>query len=75
MAEIVRYEFDGGVATITLDDGKVNALSLDMLRRIDEALDRAEADEAVVVLTGREGRFSGGFDLGVLSDDVIRLDD
>lgn len=67
MAEIVGYELDGGVATVTMDDGKVNALSLSMLGAIGVALDRAEADGAVVVLAGRPGRFSGGFDLGVLN--------
>lgn len=63
MTELLTYVFDEGIATITLDDGKVNALSIPMLIAIDGALDRAEADGAVVVITGREGRFSGGFDL------------
>lgn len=63
----VGYELADGVATVTLDDGKVNALSLDMLSQIGAALDRAEADGAVVVLVGREGIFSGGFDLKVLN--------
>jgi len=63
----VTYASDGPVATITMDDGKANALSLTMLTEVNAALDRAEADGAVVVLTGREGRFSGGFDLGVLN--------
>lgn len=67
MGSLVSYQFQDGVATITMDDGKVNALSLAMLGEINEALDRAEADEAVVVLTGRPGRFSGGFDLKVIT--------
>src|ERR1700722_15536347 len=37
-----------------------------MLRDIDGALDRAVADGATVVLTGRAGVFSAGFDLRVL---------
>jgi hypothetical protein len=37
-----------------------------MLGELNEALDRAEADGAAVLLTGREGRFSAGFDLPVL---------
>lgn len=65
MGELAKYERAGNVATITLDDGKVNALSHPMLGEINKALDRAEADKAAVVLAGREGRFSGGFDLGV----------
>lgn len=63
MDELTTYELADGIATITLDDGKVNALSPGMLGSIGRRLDRAEADEAVVVLTGRERTFSAGFDL------------
>lgn len=62
----VAYSLAGGVATITMDDGKVNALSPRMLHEVNAALDRAAADEAMVVLAGRDGVFSAGFDLGVL---------
>lgn len=64
--EPVRYELDDAVATITMDDGKVNALSPAMLAAIGDALDRAAADSAVVVLQGREGTFSAGFHLPTL---------
>lgn len=63
---IVGYRLEGSVATITMDDGKVNALSLRMTTELNAALDRAEADRAVVVLSGRDGVFSAGFDLPVL---------
>jgi enoyl-CoA hydratase len=66
MTDLVSYRFADGVATITMDDGKVNALSPAMLADINEALDRASADEGVVVVTGRAGIFSGGFDLKIL---------
>lgn len=66
MTEPVTYALDGTVATIRMDDGKVNALSLDMFASLNAALDRAEADRAVPLLIGREGRFSAGFDLRVL---------
>jgi enoyl-CoA hydratase len=46
-----------------MDDGRANALSPAMFGELFEALDRAEADEAIVVLSGRERTFSGGFDL------------
>jgi len=62
----VSYELDAGVATIGMDDGKANALSNDMLVALHAAFDRADDDEAVVVLTGREGRFSAGFHLPTL---------
>jgi enoyl-CoA hydratase len=66
MGALVTYRMHDSVATITMDDGKVNALSLAMLTELGAALDRAAADRAVVVLTGREGVFSAGFDLPVL---------
>jgi enoyl-CoA hydratase len=65
MSDIVRYERCGRVAAITMDDGKANVLSVAMLDALNMALDRAEADAAAVVLAGREGVFSGGFDLNV----------
>jgi enoyl-CoA hydratase len=68
MTEPASYELDKRIATITMDDGKVNALSIEMLEAVLAAFDRAEKDEAVVVLTGREGYFSAGFDLKVFSD-------
>jgi enoyl-CoA hydratase len=63
---LVNYHVDDVVATITMDDGKVNALSPAMQAELNKALDQAEADGAVVVLSGRDGVFSAGFDLGVM---------
>jgi enoyl-CoA hydratase len=62
----VRYDVADGVATLTMDDGKVNALSPAMLAAVEGALDRAAEDGAVVVLQGREGTFSAGFHLPTL---------
>lgn len=74
MSELVGYTLDGPIATIAMDDGKVNALSVTMLEALHSALDRAEQDKAVVVLTGREGFFSAGFDLKVFaSGDTDRV--
>src|SRR5262245_28693846 len=66
MSGLVAYQLEDAVATITMDDGKVNALSPQMFTALNAALDRAAADHAVVVLVGREGVFSAGFDLPVL---------
>lgn len=63
MSELAYYDLADGVATITMDDGKVNALSEDMLGQVSAHFDQAEADGAVVVLTGRERTLSAGFDL------------
>jgi enoyl-CoA hydratase len=65
MPDIVTYNRKDTIATITMDDGKVNALSPQMLADLNAALDQAEADGVAAVLTGREGILSGGFDLKV----------
>ena len=65
MTDLVSYAFADGVATLTMDDGKANAMGPAMQAALNAALDRAEADKAIVVLTGRPGVFSGGFDLSV----------
>lgn len=61
--ELVRYTLDGPVARIDLDDGKVNALAHPLMEAFSEALDRAEREARAVVIAGRPGRFSAGFDL------------
>ncbi len=68
--EAVRYELQDGVATVSLDDGKVNALSIETLRALHGALDRAEQDGAVTIVRGREGYLSAGFDLKVFGEGV-----
>ena len=75
-ASSVHYEFDDGIAVIRLDDGKRNALSPRVLRDLGQALDRAEADRAIVILTGRDEVFSAGFDLKVMKSggtDTLRM--
>lgn len=64
--EPVQYSLNDQVATIRIDDGKRNALSPQVLRGINKALDQAESDGAIVILTGRESVFSAGFDLKVM---------
>jgi enoyl-CoA hydratase len=66
MKRLVDYRLDGAVASITMDDGKVNAMSPSMIAELNGALDQAEADRAVVLLTGRESVLSAGFDLPTL---------
>ena len=76
MAALVDYRLDDRIATITMDDGKVNALSPAMLGELNAALDRAAADRAVVLLAGRDGVWSAGFDLPTLragGDEMISM--
>ena len=68
MTDRVTYRLEDGIARITMDDGKVNAMSSEMLADLEAALDRAEADKATVVLrSARPGLFSAGFDLKVFA--------
>ena len=74
--EFVHYEQQDGIATIRIDDGKRNALALPVLREIGLAFERAKADDATVILSGRESVFSAGFDLHVMKRggmDAIRM--
>lgn len=64
--EAFTYTVDGDVATISFDDGKANALSHAAIDAFHEHLDRAEKEAAAVVVVGRPGRFSAGFDLSVM---------
>lgn len=67
MTTLVTYQLKDGVATIAMDDGKANALSLAMQAELNAALDQALTDKAIVVLAGRQGMFSAGFDLPTLT--------
>ena len=62
----VTLEMKDGVAGIVMDDGKVNAVSHDLLEGLEGALDKAEREAKAVLLSGRPGVFSGGFDLAVI---------
>jgi enoyl-CoA hydratase len=65
------YRFDDGVAIVTLDDGKANAFSTAALVRLEAHLDHADLDGAeALVLVGRPGRFSAGFDLDEMTGSV-----
>ncbi len=60
----------GDVSVVTLDDGKANVLTPEVIAELRAALDRAEADEVAVVLAGRPDRFCAGFDLRTLSSSI-----
>lgn len=68
MSNVVSYQTEKNTAIITLDDGKANAVSHVLLEELNEALDKAENDKKLVVLTGRPGKFSAGFDLSIMQE-------
>ncbi|MNE10390.1 putative enoyl-CoA hydratase [compost metagenome] len=67
MSELISYQLDDGIATLTLSNGKVNAISPDVIAAFNAALDQAEKDRAVVIITGQPGILSGGYDLKVMT--------
>lgn len=76
MPDLVHYELREAVAHITLDDGKANAISHATIAGLHEGLDRAEREARAVVLAGRAGRLSAGFDLATMrggADEVRSL--
>ena len=69
MPDIATYELIDQIAVVTMDDGKANAFSPTMIATVNGLLDQAESEAKAVVLTGRDGIFSGGFDLRVIRGD------
>ncbi len=67
MSDLVAYQLDDGVATLTLSNGKVNAISNEVVAAFNAALDQAEQDRAVVIITGQPGILSGGYDLKIMT--------
>lgn len=68
MSEPVTFEPGDRFSTIKMDDGEANVLSTETLEALNEALDQAEEEKNPVLLAGREGMFSGGFDLAVFRE-------
>ncbi|MGB3455682.1 MAG: crotonase/enoyl-CoA hydratase family protein [Litorimonas sp.] len=63
MTDLLSYELSDDVATIRLDDGKANAFSNAMFDAVGEAMDRADAEAKIIVLRGKDGIFSAGYNL------------
>ena len=79
MSDTLTVEQRGPVRIVTMDDGKANAFSLEVINDLRGLLREAEADDETrsLVIAGREGRFSGGFDLSAMRagdvDAVVEL--
>jgi enoyl-CoA hydratase len=72
----VTYSLEDGIATLTLDDGKANAMAPAMSAALNENLDRATGKAKAVIIQGRKGIFCGGFDLKVINggDDALKTE-
>jgi enoyl-CoA hydratase len=66
---MITAEDHEGTTVLHLDDGKVNAFSLDLIAELDECLDRSVATSGPIVLVGRDGILSAGLDLQELNRD------
>ena len=64
---IATLSKENDISIIKLDDGKANAFSYDMLSQVNDLLKKVPRDSGALVITGREGLFSGGFDLKTLA--------
>ena len=64
----MKYEIlEDGIIKISLDNGKANAVSLELANEMIEALAKAQKDGKGVLLCGNPGMFSAGFDLKVIA--------
>jgi len=66
-APILDYALNDGVAVLTMDDGRANALGYAMIEALSAAIARAESEAKAIVIFGREKRFCAGFDLEVMA--------
>ncbi len=77
MTDYLTTTITDGIAHIKLDDGKANALGFEMQEALQTALDQAEKDAEALLISGREGVLSAGFNLKVMQngtrEDVIRM--
>ncbi|MDG2193951.1 MAG: crotonase/enoyl-CoA hydratase family protein [Polaribacter sp.] len=67
MNEAVQYQSEEKHVLITLKNGKANAISHKVIDALNTALNKAEQEQKVVILTGQSGIFSAGFDLKVMT--------
>ena len=66
----VEARLSDGVMVASIDDGKVNALSTEVISGIRSAVATASDQGCPLVITGRDGCFSAGFDLRVMRGDM-----
>lgn len=70
-AALPTYHRQGDVAIVTLDDGKANVISTAVVDALNAHMDRVETEGArALVIVGRPGKFSAGFDLSEMTANV-----
>ena len=75
--QLATLTTEGDVSIITLDDGKANVFSSAMSSTINQLLDEVPNDKGALLITGRQGLLSGGFDLKTMTGgeakDIIEM--
>ena len=75
--QLATLTTEGDVSIITLDDGKANVFSNAMSSTINQLLDEVPNDKGALLITGRQGLLSGGFDLKTMTGgeakDIIEM--
>ena len=66
-ARLATLTSEDELSIITLDDGKANVFSPKMIQDVNECLDKVPTESGALIITGREGMFSAGFDLKIIS--------
>ena len=67
MNEVVKYQSEENYIIVTIQNGKANAISHDVIDGLNAAFDAVEKEQKPVVLTGQAGILSAGFDLKVMT--------
>jgi len=60
------------ISIIILNDGKANVFSPKMIQDVNECLDKVPTESGALIITGRDGMFSAGFDLKIISSGNIQ---
>ena len=67
MTEVVHYIEEEHYTLLHLNNGKVNSISHEVIDQFNKLLDKAEEQKKVVIITGKDGIFSAGFDLKTMT--------
>ncbi len=64
----MKYEIiEGDIAKLTLENGKANAITMEIAQQFMDFLERAKTESKGILLCGHAGMFSAGFDLKVMT--------
>lgn len=67
MNEVVKYKSEDNYVIVTIQNGKANAISHEVIDGLNAAFDTVEKEQKTVILTGQQGILSAGFDLKVMT--------